>query len=351
MSERLRILIADDSEDMRDLFKDEFSVAIELACQREVDWQECRTYREAAGQLTRHGDDFDIAVIDVLWPPGDALDAPRSEHVERGFTLMKAASNYRDLFVIGVSQGKQPPQDFVSPAKTSGAHAFRYWGDLSRKDGSAWTDLAAEACRWLEHHSDLDQARAVSGAAAHSAVPTVAASRVEVAYFLAIDTVSFSERADEDQLSIVRSLLSEVSREPHLSALPAGAVIPLFTGDGLIVAILTPEHRLLPLRSALWLQRKLGSVYAFELRLGIHFGSVNVVSMSDGSRQVLGHAINESVRVMSGAAANEILVSESYFVDVLHRGREPFPGYQFTAKVVTDKFGHGIPCKLVEVTA
>lgn len=347
----LRILLADDSADMRDLFKGEFSLAIELACQRQVDWTECKTYGEAAAQLSRSGSLFDVAVIDVLWPPSDNPDAQRAEHVDRGFTLMSIASQFGGLFILGLSQGKQPPQDFVGPSRSAGAHAFRYWGDLARKQGSAWTDLAREICAWLassktseaEHlpvASEADTERRTS-------LPTVSKFEIETVYFLSVDTVSFSARSDSEQISIAQSLLLEVAQAPQIQSLAPGVVVPIFTGDGLIIGILRAANRKVPLDVALALQHKLGSVYAFELRMGVHAGSVSVVTMTDGSRQLLGHAINESVRVMTGAPPNGILVSESYYIDVLHRGREVVPGFSFEAMEVKDKFANTIPCRLV----
>lgn len=344
----LRVLLADDSPEMRELFKSEFSLAIELACKRQVEWTECSTYGEAAALLARTGGTFDIAVIDVLWPPSDSPDAARAEHVERGFELMKIASQFGGLFVLGLSQGKQPTQDFQAPSTEAGAHAFRFWGDLARKDGSAWTKVAHEACAWLEARdtsSGAPASRAVLSSGA--AVPVIADFHVQSAYFFAMDTVSYSSKSDSEQMSIVRSFLSEVAQSDEMRNIASEAVVPLFTGDGLIVGILGAQNRYVPLHVALSLLRKLESVYAFEIRFGIHVGSVNLVDMSDGSRQLLGHAVNESARVMSGAPPNGVVVSDSYYVDVLHRGREVVPGFRFEPIDVTDKFDNVIPCQRV----
>jgi class 3 adenylate cyclase len=345
---KLRVLLADDSAEMRELFMSEFSLAIELACNREVEWTQCPTYGEAAALLARTGGSFDVAVIDVLWPPSDKPDAPRAEHVERGFELMKIASQFGGLFVLGLSQGKQPPQDFHAPSTEAGAHAFRFWGDLARKDGSAWTKLADETCTWLTARVQQIGGRVEKSVAPSvAAIPVITDCSIKSAYFLAMDTVSYSSRSDSDQVSIVRSFLTEVAQSDEMLSVASGDVIPLFTGDGLIVGVLGPENRLVPLRVAVALLQKLKSVYGFEIRFGIHAGSVNLVLMSDGSHQLLGHAVNESARVMSGAPANGIVVSESYYIDVLHRGREVFPGFRFEPVEVTDKFGNAILCQSV----
>lgn len=166
----------------------------------------------------------------------------------------------------------------------------------------------------------------------------------EMVYFLAIDTVSFSEASDDDQLSIVKSLLSELAGQTELLSLPAGSVVSLFTGDGVIIGIRGEGHAFVPLRSALTLLRKLQTVYRYEARLGLNSGSVYVLSMSDGSVQLIGHAINQSVRVMTAAASNGVVVSDAYYNEVLHQGREPFPGYDFVRRDATDKHGNAFVC-------
>lgn len=173
-------------------------------------------------------------------------------------------------------------------------------------------------------------------------VNRIDSSRREMVYFFAIDTVSFSEASDSDQLSIVTSLLTELAGQTELLSVPGGNVITLFTGDGVIIGIRGAENALAPLRSAVALHRKLQTVYRYEARFGLNCGSVYLLAMSDGSTQMIGHAINQTVRVMGATPANTVAMSEAYYTEVLHQGREPFPGYTFARRESEDKHGNAL---------
>ena len=145
--------------------------------------------------------------------------------------------------------------------------------------------------------------------------------------FIAVDTVDFSSNRDSDQLNIVRSFIDNFRGQSDISHLPSSDLIPLLTGDGIILGIRGTGNAPVALRAALEIRRSHQHLNKFDMRFGVHCGSTNLITLSDNSRQLIGHAVNWSARVMACANANQVLISNDYYSQVLHSGREPLPGF------------------------
>ena len=174
-------------------------------------------------------------------------------------------------------------------------------------------------------------------------IPDIRDATEDFFSFLAVDTVRFSERPDKEQLAIVQSFVDSFRAQQDISRLPSEDVIPLFTGDGLILAVRGASNATVVLDSALDIRRRQLSLFKYELRFGVHCGSTQLVLLSDGSRQLIGHAINWTARVMSCAEPSEILVSGAYYGQVLHDGRELLRGYSLERVTgLTDKLDNAV---------
>jgi|GEM_PF-3693990 len=182
-----------------------------------------------------------------------------------------------------------------------------------------------------------------------SLLPDFADYTTEHTYVLAIDTVDFSSRTDTVQIQIFRDLLGALSLDRFVRQVHIDDVVTLLTGDGLLLAFRGIDNRHAPLNIAFSLLDLFKEVRTYSLRFGVNNGPAFWIKMADGSRQLIGHAINWAVRVMSAAEGNTILVSDLYFNEILRPSMNYFRGYKFTkAGGLFTKKGEEIRAYLVE---
>jgi class 3 adenylate cyclase len=161
--------------------------------------------------------------------------------------------------------------------------------------------------------------------------PSIREFHREETYIVAMDTVGFSRLPDSDQVSIVQQLLAACAQDRHAAALPDDQVVYLITGDGLIVGFRGADSALVPLRLALRLSSHFARLHDYQVRFGIHAGPAEWLVMNDGARQLIGHAVNWTVRTMSHADGGQVLVSQAYHDGQAHPARDYLPGITFSA--------------------
>jgi class 3 adenylate cyclase len=93
------------------------------------------------------------------------------------------------------------------------------------------------------------------------------------------------------------------------------------------------------------------AVRTYSLRFGINNGPVYWIKMVDGSSQLIGHAINWTVRVMTAAKGGTVLVSDVYHNEILKPTIDYFRGHKFTKiEGLVTKKGEDIAAYQVEET-
>lgn len=143
-------------------------------------------------------------------------------------------------------------------------------------------------------------------------------------YVIAVDTVDFSSEQDSVQLTIFGDLLNAVA------LLPTDGIedkLVLMTGDGLILALRCAETA--PLKLAVRLVESWSKTKTKKIRVGINFGSAFWITMSDGSRQLIGHTINWAVRIMTAAPDSGISVDTGYYEKCVLPSANEFKGLTF----------------------
>lgn len=128
------------------------------------------------------------------------------------------------------------------------------------------------------------------------------------------DIVNYSSQSIEQQLKWKRFFNDQLGEA--LKGVPTDDRVVLDTGDGAAICFLgDPEPALLTsltMQSAFALQADQTAPGA-RLRLGINLGPVKLVRDINGNLNALGDGINVAQRIMSFAAPNQVLVSQSYF--------------------------------------
>jgi hypothetical protein len=109
-----------------------------------------------------------------------------------------------------------------------------------------------------------------------------------------LDTVAYSEEGDRTQVEVVKSFLTYASEswKSVVASDPLVRTHVLFTGDGLIVGLSGSSGARLALDLSLDVRRKFDALAGYETRMAVHAGPVSVVTMNDGSLQLLGHSVN-----------------------------------------------------------
>ena len=149
------------------------------------------------------------------------------------------------------------------------------------------------------------------------------------AFIVAVDAVGFSLMYDVDQVRVFRDLIGELSNAPSVRGATPETFVHLLTGDGFILAFLGMEQRFQPIRLAMELRRATESLRAYGLRFGAHAGPARVISLSDGTRQLISSAINWAARVMSAGESNQVLISGEYYDSFVKNSLNEFPGVDF----------------------
>lgn len=155
-----------------------------------------------------------------------------------------------------------------------------------------------------------------------------------------VDVVEYSKYSDEDQVRVISSLNAEISRELYPLFSRAGAtpnLICLPAGDGLAMVFLNSESgTLFALLHALmaWTRtvtKRFSLQRACRIRIGVHSGSLSIVTDINRMAGVCGDGINRCRRIMDAARPNQVLLSEEAYKDLLGENRN-YPLHPFTPK-------------------
>lgn len=168
-------------------------------------------------------------------------------------------------------------------------------------------------------------------------------------YVLAIDTVGFSQKTDTEQFVIFTDILGVLNHNETLRRVDAKDLLHLFTGDGLILAIKGVKNRHVPLVAAMEIASIFSSLRSYQLRIGVNSGPSRWIHISDGTQQVISHAINWAVRVMDSARPNEVRISDSYYMENVRSQTDRVPGMTMSECTGVSKHGESIPCYSVSM--
>jgi class 3 adenylate cyclase len=161
------------------------------------------------------------------------------------------------------------------------------------------------------------------------ASPRIQRTAEENIYVLGIDTVDFSSRPDSHQVQIFEDLLNALANNDVSRRVNSDHLVCLLTGDGLFAAFRDVENRHAPLRLALALRELFSNLRTYTLRFGVNSGPASWIELSDGSRQLIGRAINWTARIMDAAEGNQVLMSAEYYEVNVKSAIDHFPGYAF----------------------
>lgn len=176
-------------------------------------------------------------------------------------------------------------------------------------------------------------------------VPEIVSRVRRDTHVIAIDTVGFSKKEDSVQLAIFDDLLRAVAQ----ATLPSGVddQVVLLTGDGLIVAFHGQATQVL--HFAIDLVRLWNETRKNEIRVGLHSGQAYWLTMSNSTRQLIGHAINWSVRVMAALPMPGLSIDASYYENIVKPSASEFRGITFTS-VEGRATKHGEPIRAVDLS-
>ncbi|MBK7019705.1 MAG: hypothetical protein IPH38_08965 [Candidatus Microthrix sp.] len=227
--------------------------------------------------------DCDLLLVDLMWPDGDGAEW------RSGLDIAQTGKNANQSSVVVVITSKQnQAEDFRTDAKARGA-------DLTY----TWREAFMEA-RALTAKEIADR---LSSAASHL-IPMIVDSNQSTMGLVGLDTVAYSEEGDRTQVEVVKSFLTYASEswKSVVASDPLVRTHVLFTGDGLIVGLSGSSGARLALDLSLDVRRKFDALAGYETRMAVHAGPVSVVTMNDGSLQLLGHSVNWLNRAMNAAA-------------------------------------------------
>lgn len=129
-----------------------------------------------------------------------------------------------------------------------------------------------------------------------------------------LDIIEYSKKGVTSQIKLKEELNSLLGAA--LKDVAASDRIILDTGDGAAISFVgDPEEALfvcLRLRDSM-LERPPGSTSELNIRIGVNLGPVKLIKDLNNQANIVGDGINVAQRIMSFAAANQILVSRSYY--------------------------------------
>lgn len=126
------------------------------------------------------------------------------------------------------------------------------------------------------------------------------------------DIVGYSKLVNSEQIKVKKSFI-DMWNKSLVNVKPEDIVV-IDTGDGAILASLSDPE--LPLKVGLSLKSQIKdstSHLKIALRMGIHFGPVEIANDMNGNKTILGDGINSGQRIMSFSYPGQILVSRPYY--------------------------------------
>lgn len=168
-------------------------------------------------------------------------------------------------------------------------------------------------------------------------------------YLLFIDIVGFSKADRQAQLEMFKQIQEAAIGSETLGGVPDSTFEVLLTGDGYCVAFHDSTLALAPIRVASDIQRKLRRASAIKLRMAVHDGPAYLVESSAGAKQVIGLAVNQCARVLSGALEGGVCVSESYAKSHLEQTDDPLVKALKKSEVRTITAKHGEEFRVLDI--
>ena len=315
-SHQLVIGIMDDSPDGLVLMKElAASVALYLGLDEASVTHKATQDRREAERIAASGE-CQLLLTDLMWP------AERQAQWRQGLAIAEMAKTANPRSVVVVITGKQEQErDFRTEARARGADTALTWDE-------AFGSGKMQSARDLAH---------LLAPGVSSLILGVESSARSTVGLIGLDTVAYSEQDDDTQLAIVRSFLTYTRESWQEASTPLARPVILFTGDGLIFGIVGEEGPRLALDVAVKVWKKLNSLAKYETRIAVHAGPVNVVTLSNGSLQLLGHSVNWLCRAMNATANGALSVTDEYRSTVLQGGREIVDGLTFARRETTAK--------------
>ena len=329
MNALLRIGLFDDRDDGIVLMENLVSVVLHHLNLETSDVEIRSATRHLDAERIATTGECDLLLVDLMWP-----GATPGQEFRAGLNMveMAKAANPRSVVAVITSKADQE-QRFRDESRRRGADVALEWDEAfgSGKVATA-RDLAgrlAPAASW--------------------AVPRVERIERKTVGLVGLDTVAFSEQDDKVQTGIVESFLryvneawSEVERPSRVRP------IFLFTGDGLFLGIEGDAGPRLALDVAIASWRGLTTLARYEVRVTVHSGPAEIVTLSTGGHQLVGHSVNWLFRAVGKTPDGGLTVTEEYYKTVLQDGREQVPGWSFTRREEVAK--HGRPIVLFDAT-
>ena len=132
---------------------------------------------------------------------------------------------------------------------------------------------------------------------------------------LFVDMVGYSKKTNSEQTVLKQQFVS--SWEEALKNIPPEDIMVVDSGDGAALTALKDTEDTLRVAKILCKllaqEQEKDPATQFQLRMGIHFGPVELSTDVHGKACIIGDAINVASRVMSFAGSNQLLVSRSYY--------------------------------------
>jgi predicted nucleotide-binding protein len=206
-SRTIRALFVDDEEQLRDQYIENLTIALQDACDVEVEWTISSRVEEAKKALPRGQARFQLVVVDLLWK---AIGRGRAERDSRGLEVVGQAAKTAGVVIVAISVGDTTNfPELPEQAREAGAHVFRIRGALQAAARSGgWDRLAEEICEALRGVGGRDREKGSCGSMAMRAAATLLEDDVHKRVFVV------SGRND-DLTSSVYSLLRSVTLHPY----------------------------------------------------------------------------------------------------------------------------------------
>ena len=327
MNPSLTIGLFDDSDDGLVFMEDLVDVVLLFlrTDKHDVELRKAADHREAE-RLAATGE-CDLILVDLMWPIAAGAEWREGLNVVE---IAKAAN--QETTVVVITNKADREERFRDESRRRGADLALEWDEAF---GSGKVGLAKDLANRL-------------APIATWAVPAVKSIERMTIGLVGLDTVAFSEEDDATQIRVVKSFLGFMNEAWEQVAQPFVRPIFVFTGDGLFLGIEGNSGPRLALDVGVAAWRGFAKLAGYRVRLAVHTGPVNVVTLTTGGHQMLGHAVNWLFRAVGEAPENGLVMTEEYYRSALSAGREVVPGLAFTPREGVAK--HQRPIVVYDVT-